>query len=179
MSGIISRTKYDNDYQNEFLNQQTNEGNYRINNNYSENDVKCYSSFGPRQNRNNSNTEIFSYNNSDRKDVENNLKNLDMPLSRSMKNKTLNEKNQLLNDILKSKELKVFNECNDLLDINDTRLNNDIRELKSVNIDRYGYPIINPLSYVFNGIPNTEQINNERNGVNSRLKAKDNYKLNK
>ena len=45
MSGIVSRTKFDNDYYNEFVNQQTNEGNYRLNTNYSENNNKCHSWF--------------------------------------------------------------------------------------------------------------------------------------
>ena len=60
MSGIVSRTKFDNDFYNEFVNQQTNEGNYRLDVNYSENNNKCHSVFGPRQNNHNSNTEISS-----------------------------------------------------------------------------------------------------------------------
>lgn len=179
MSGIISRTKYDNDYFNEFVNQQTNEGNYRINNIYGENNNRCYSLFGPRQNNNNANSEISSYNVSDRREIESYLKNLDMPTSRAMNYRTLNDKNDKLYNLLKTKQLNVVNECNDFLDLNNTRLDNDILELKSVNIDRYEYPIIQPSNYVFNGIPNTEQVNNDRNGVNSRLRAKDSYKLNK
>jgi len=179
MSGIVSRTKYDNEYFNEFVNQQTNEGNYRINNVYSENNNRCYSLFGPRQNNNNTNSEISSYNVSDRREIESYLRNLDMPTSRSMNYRTLNDKNDKLNDLLKSKQLNTFNECNNFLDINNTRLDNDLRDFKSVNIDRYEYPIIQPLNYVFNGFSNTEQVNNDRNGVNSRLRAKDSYKLNK
>ena len=179
MSGIISRTKYDNDYNVEFVNQQTNEGNYRLDNNYCDNNNKCHSLFGPRQNKNNSNTEISSYNIIDRKEIENYLKNLDMPTSRSMNYRTLNDKNNKLSEFIKSKQLNIYNECNDLLNINDTRLDKDIRDFKSVNINRFEYPIIDPLNFVFNGIPKTEQIDNDRNGINSRLKAKDNFKMNK
>ena len=179
MSSYHSRTKYDNDFYNEFINDQKKEGNYRIDNNYSENNSKCYSLFGPRQNNNKSNTEINDYNMSDRKEIESFLKNLDMPTSRSMNNRTLNDKNNKLNEFLKNKQMNNYNECNKLLDDNNTRLNNDILELKSVNINRFEYPIINPVFQVFSGFENTEQVNNDRNGLNSRLKAKDNYKLNK
>ena len=102
-----------------------------------------------------------------------------MTTSRSMNYRTLNDKNNKMSEFIKSKQLNIYNECNDLLNINDTRLDKDIRELKSVNINRFEYPIIDPLNFVFNGIPKTEQIDNDRNGINSRLKAKDNFKMNK
>jgi hypothetical protein len=179
MSGYNSRTKFDSDFYNELINEQTQQGYYRLDPNYSENNIKCHSLFGPRQNNNRSNSEVNLYNFSDRKEIENYLKNLDMSYSRTTNMRTLDEKNNKLNELLKNKQINTFNQCDNLLDNNNTRLNNDILDLKSININRYEYPIVNPLNQVFNGISNTEQINNNRNGLNSRLEAKNNYKLNK
>lgn len=179
MSGFNTRTRYDNDFYNEFVNQQTNEGNYRLDPTYSENNLRCHSLYGPRQNNNKANTEVSSYNLLDRREVESYLRNLDMPNSRSMNFRTLNDKNNKLSEMLKNKQLNVNIQCDNYLDNNNTRLDNNILDLKSVNINRYEYPIVDPQSYVFNGIPNTEQVNNDRNGVNSRLRAKDDFKFNK
>ena len=175
MSGYNTRTKFDNDYYNEFVNQQTNIGNYRINNTFSENNNKCNSLNGPRQNNYRTNTETNSYNMVDRKNIENNLRNLDIPYSKSKMSNTLCYKNKSLKNILNNKKINEYGICDNTLEFNYTRLNNDILDNKAVNINRFEFPIIDPTLFVYNGILNTEQVGNNRNGVNSRLQAKDNF----
>lgn len=179
MSGYNSRINFDKNYYNEFVNQQTNVGEYRLNKIYAENDNKCYSLNGPRQNNYKANTEVLSYNLMDRKEIENYLRNLDVYNSKYNNSNTLANKKNKLDKLLDNKNINNYFECDKILNYNYTRLNNDILDNKSVNINRFEYPIIEPSKYVYYGVKNTDQKDNERNGINSRLKAKDNYKKNK
>jgi hypothetical protein len=174
MSGISTRTPYDSNYLNEYINQETGPGAYRINDIYSENINKCVSNLGPRQNSHLTNTEIPTINIEYRKDVENYLLNLDLPTSRSMQLNTLNEKNYKLDNFFKNKNLSI-RECNNFLNPQYTRLEQNVLDNRSIFINRFDHPIIDPKSTVYYGVPSTEQVGNNRFGVNTRLQAKDNY----
>ncbi len=174
MSGFSCRNKYDNCYTNDFINQQTNPGSYNIEPYYAENNNKHVYYFGPRQNSHLANTESFAGNLVERKDVENYLLNLDVPNSRCVNINTIDNKNKKLQEIMNKIKVDVKDDDNKMNDVY-TRLNNNILDNRSVYINRYGFPIVEPSLTIFYGFENTKQVNNNRFGVNTRLMAKDSY----
>ena len=172
MSGIFTKQKYDNCYTDEFYVQEVNPGRYRIDKNFAESEYKCSSTFGPRQNSRNANSETPAGNLHERKDIENYLLNLDIPDSRCMNLNTLLEKNQRLYNLTKNKKCEVES-CEKILDFNYTRLDEPVLNLRSVYINRFGYPIVDPMSTLYYGMEGTEQCGNSRFGVNTQLAAKD------
>ncbi len=177
MAGIFTRPTFDDVYSNEFIKQQVNPGSYQIDPIYSESNNKCTSRFGPRQNSRLANSEIATGDIGYRKDIENYLLNLDLPLSRNMTLNSLDDKNTKLRQINEKQNFQV-NYCNDYLDQQYTRLdlNGSVLDLRSVNINRFDYPLIDPQRTVYYGFENTDQMYNSRQGVNSRLQAKDSYR---
>lgn len=173
MVGIFNKKIYDEKYNEEFIKQQTKPGLYVLDKNYTESNNKCVSNFGPRQNKNRSNTEIPYNDIKVRSEIENYLHNLDIPDSRCISLHSLEEKNKRLEEFIKKNKPKKNIECSTFLDEIYSRLDKPVLDSRSKNFNRYEFPIINPSYTTYYGISNTEQINNNRFGVNSRLQAKD------
>ena len=175
MSGVFNRTRYDVSYFPEFIDQETGPGVYEISELAGERPDKCVSNFGPRSNSIRGNGEIPSGDLLDRKEIENYLLNLDIPNSRTLSLNTLQEKNKRLKEYSKNHKHTVDN-CSDFLDPRYSRLDMTVLNLKSKYINRYDFPILNPLNSVYYGIPTTSQTGNSRHGLSSRTDEKDKYR---
>lgn len=195
MAGIYSRKIYDECYDTEFINQQVNPGKYRTFNDFAENKNYCLSLGELRANKHISTGELGKYNNTElnkdfdefilnnnsyKKEIESQLLNLDIPNSKCLKNNTLVEKNNKLAILSDKFNLNnKFNICDN--NINYSRLDIPINSLRSVFINRYDFPIIEPNEFVYYGYKgksdvnssSINQINNERFGENTTLKIKD------
>jgi hypothetical protein len=210
MAGIYSRKLYDECYNTEFINQQVNPCRYRTLDEFAENKLPCNAINGPRTNKIrgtgelgkiddvNNFTNYINSNNGFRTEIESQLYNLDIPDSRCITMNTLEEKNQRINDYIKKLNVDVkYNECNQKQDetyslleeqkldnnnYNYTRLNHPVNNLRSVFINRFNFPIIDPQEFIYNGYDgsavlvendNINQNGNERFGQNTQLRAKD------
>jgi hypothetical protein len=172
MSGIFARPHFDNCYTDEFINQQTNPGNYRLFNLYGENVNKCYSEFGPSTNMKRSTGEIPTGDISKRVEFEGYLLNLDVPNSKCIDINTMKAKNKRLNDIF-LKESYTRPLCDDKLNYNYSRNEISTNEFRSVYINRFNFPIVEPQDNIYYGINGTDQIGSNRSGVNTKLQLKD------
>lgn len=174
MAGIYSRKIYDNCYNVEFINQQVNPCKYQTYVPFAENNEKCNALNGPRANKTRATGELGI--NNDilyRTDIESLLQNLDVPDSRCITLKTMREKNERLAKIANSKQIS-HTDCKKDQDTIYSRLDIPVNNYRSVYINRFEYPIIDPKEFVYYGYDNSnEQINNQRFGVNTQLAAKD------
>jgi hypothetical protein len=168
----FSRKIYDNCYSLEFVDQQVNPCKYRTLDDFAESNNKCHALNGPRTNRNRATGELGSTNIAFRTDTESLLKNLDVPDSRCITMNTMKEKNERLSKHAKSLNV-VHTNCSKESDTIYSRLDAPVNDLRSVYINRFEFPIIPPSEFVYYGTPNTDQINNQRWGVNTQLAAKD------
>ena len=210
MAGIYSRKLYDECYNTEFINQQVNPCRYRTLDEFAENKLPCNAINGPRTNKIrgtgelgkiddvNNFTNYINSNNGFRTEIESQLYNLDIPDSRCITMNTLEEKTQRINEYIKKLNVDVkYNDCNQKQDesyslleeqkldnnnYNYTRLNHPVNNLRSVFINRFDFPIIDPQEFIYNGYDgsselvennNINQNGNERFGQNTQLRAKD------
>lgn len=106
----------------------------------------CHSTLGTRANRINTSGELTQAPIPLRADIESLLTNRNIPHNKSEDGMNLlHNKTKLLNQF----NLEPYpGQCNDFLNDRHTRLNNNILDLRSVNIDRFEYPIISPLEWV-------------------------------
>ncbi len=172
MASHFSRKIYDNCYNLEFIDQQVNPCKYRTYEPYAENKAKCHALNGPRSNKPRSTGELGNTNVAYRTDIESQLFNLDVPDSRCITMKTMKEKNERLAKIANKSKI-TYPECEKKQDFEYTRLNQPVGDLRSVYINRFGYPIIDPKEFIYWGSANTEQMGNQSWGVNTQLAAKD------
>lgn len=174
MSGIFTKNRYDNCYDVEFIEQQLNPGKWVLDKDQAENNSKCFSLNGPRANSRRGNGEIPTGDASYRHGVENFLLNLDIPNSKCIRVNSLQEKARRLNEFTKDHTFEM-KECSEIQTNNHTRLDSDILANRSLYVNRFGFPIIDPSLWVYNGMNDTNQLGNERFGINTQLKAKDLY----
>ena len=172
MASHFSRKIYDNCYNIEFINQQVNPCKYKVYEPYAENKEKCHALNGPRANKTRSTGELGDTNIGFRTEIESQLYNLDIPDSRCMNPNTIIEKSERLSKIAKSRKINYAN-CNKTQDTLYSRLDIPVNDFRSVYINRFGYPIIDPTEFVYYGAANTDQVNNQIWGVNTQLQAKD------
>jgi len=171
MSGIFSRKIYDDCYQSNRLNQGTAPGLYKVNSNQVQNS-SCVASNGMSNSRGmwygpNESAYVTSLS-----DIESHLKNLDLPDSRCLEGRTVSEKNAYANYL--SKEIKPTNAmCSRNLEPTNTRLETSVLDIKMSPQTRFDFPIRDPRSFVFFGLPGSEQVGSNRYGVNTRMQAKD------
>jgi hypothetical protein len=172
MSGYNTRKIYDNCYTVEFIDQQVNPAKYRTLDEFAEIKGKCHALNGPRANKSRSTGELGNTSLVYRTDVESQLFNLDVPDSRCITLNTMNEKNERLKRIT-DKQKTNYSVCDKNQDYKYSRLDIPVNNFRSVEINRFSYPIIDPKEFVYYGTSNTEQVGNQRFGVNTQLQAKD------
>lgn len=172
MSGIYSRKNYDDCY-NPILKKMTEGGiNHQINeekiyNNY------CINNNVPMNSRAAFMSNLDYKNVHNLVDLESHLKNLDLPLSQQIEGRTIDERNEISNTI---SEKIIKEDCRDeeFLDIN-TRLDNPPIFMRENTITRFDFPVFPHTSYLYDGFENTLQKGNNRDGINTRLMAKDSF----
>ena len=172
MSGQYTKKIYDNCYSLEFIDQQVNPCKYNTYEPYGNNKDKCNALNGPRANKTRSTGELGDSTFAHRTDIESQLFNLDVPDSRCITLQTMREKNERLAKIANSKKVK-YSECDKKNDYTYSRLDIPVNNFRSIYINRYDFPIIDPKEFTYYGISNTDQIGNERFGINTQLRAKD------
>jgi len=179
MSGIFARKIYDECYNIEFINQQVNPSKYRTYQPFGENTKKCNALNGPRANKARSTGELGNTDIVYRTNLESQLQNLDVPDSRCITLQTMQDKNDRLAKIAKSKTVN-YSICTSEQDTLYSRLDIPVNNYRSIYINRYDFPIIDPKEFVYYGYEKSnEQIGNQRFGVNTQLAAKDKvYKQN-
>jgi hypothetical protein len=174
MSGIFSRKMYDDCYQSNRLNQEISPGSYKINVDQVRNNALCVASNGTTNYRGiwYGPNEIDSI--SALSDIESHLKNLDLPDSRCLEGRTLEEKNAYANNLSKGLQ-KQMGMCSRNLEPSNTRLELSVLDVKMLPQTRFDFPIRDPRSFVYYGInmSESEQVGSNRFGVNTRLQAKD------
>jgi hypothetical protein len=176
MSGHYSKKIYDNCYSIEFIDQQVNPCKYRTYEPYAENKEKCHALNGPRSNKSRGTGELGNTNIGFRTEIESQLLNLDIPDSRCITMKTMKDKNERLEKVAKSQKVN-YTECDSKQDTFYSRLDIPVNDFRSIYINRFEYPIIDPKEFTYYGSSNTDQVDNQRWGVNTQLVAKD--KINK
>jgi len=173
MSGFNSRKIYDQCYTLEFIDQQVNPCKYRVYEPYAERIDKCHSLNGPRANKSRSTGELGNTDITFRTEIESQLQNLDVPDSRCVTLKTMKEKNERMNKVYKGRKIN-YELCGKEQDTLYSRLDIPVNNYRSIYIpNQYSFPIIDPREFVYFGAKNTEQIGNERFGINTQLRAKD------
>lgn len=106
-------------------------------------------------------------------DIESHLYNLDTPLSncyQTIDNK--NTKAQLLasgldTGVCNAEQLKTIY----------SKLDIDTTLYREATLHRFDFPIIPPTDFIYYGIEGTEQVGSNRDGVNTRLQAKDKFRM--
>ena len=177
MSGIFARQHYDDCYSNEFVHQQTNPGLYRMFELYGESPAKCYSEFGPSANAKRNTGELPTGDHVKRVELEGYLMNLDIPNSKCIDPNTMMAKNNRLKEVTKNDNYS-RNLCHDNLNYKYSRLDIPTNDLRSVYINRYDFPIVEPQNNIYYGMNGTEQTGDSRFGVNTKLKLKDSIRRN-
>lgn len=174
MSGIYSRSKYDEcDYQN-LKKISESVGAYSTSSDQVSGNRLCISGINPSNSRVGYISPNEFQNASLLTDMESHLKNIDIPLSNCMNGQVLSVRNERAKDI--AKNFMVSNVvCNDMLNPKNTRLDLPAIGLREATTSRFDFPIIPPSSWFYNGVTGTKQVGNNRFGINSRLDAKDNF----
>lgn len=159
----FSRIKYDNDSYDLKINRSIAPGDYRLFKGYNESCDKCFSYDGPKNAKSDVSTAGGATNDiewGDMADVESHLMN--------RTNILLDSNKYGLNDDYKNFPVKSINNCNSKLITEDTRFSNPIEAYRSMDLTSYHY---SPFLYVN---PQCE-IQEDRIGLNSRLKVKDSF----
>lgn len=174
MSGHYSRKRYDDCYYGETVKQSVRPLSHQLDLTQAENDDKCFHVRGPAPSRHG---ELPTKDRVFRTQVETYLRNIDMPDSRCMPNYMLAEKDRRLRAFV-SKDRLPFNQCKtEQLDYQASRLDLPVHVYRSATINRYEFPIIPPQDTVYFGITDTTQVNNDRHGINTRLRLKDTLRV--
>jgi hypothetical protein len=172
MASHFSRKIYDNCYSIEFIDQQVDPCKYKTNDIYGISKLPCHSLNGPRANKARSTGELGDSVYQDRVEIESMLFNLDVPDSKIISLNTMKEKNERLAKIAGKKKVN-YTDCDKSQDYTYSRLDIPVNNFRSVEIPRWEFPIIDPKEWVYYGYDKSEQVGNQRFGVNTQIAAKD------
>ena len=169
MSSYFGRSRYDNycTYEDAAISVKPGE---IILNTVQEPDFKCNSENGPRNTRIMNSTEL-DFNYPSAIDLENTLIGLDIPTSRNVNKYDIYNRENKIATFFNTTKKRNIEECNNFLDFNYTRLNN-YSNINELPYNRFEYPIINPIEYVYNGFNNGNTIGNNRQGMSTRIEVK-------
>ena len=172
MAGIFSRKVYDDCFIDEKTAMSVGGLYYRVFPDYGENPGKCLSNNGPRSSHRGP---VTGGDLNFRTGVENYLHNLDIPDSRCLSVRNLADKEARLQSYLKENAAAITQAkiCGSDIDISYTRQEANNADVRTFAVNRLHFPLFSNEEQVFYGIKNTEQIGSDRNGVNTRLRLKD------
>lgn len=174
MAGIYSRTKYDLCDIDNVISISTNMGKYATSDVQLATNGLCVSNIQPfKTNKGRVNTQD-TVNGAVLTDIESHLWNIDMPMSNCSEARTLPEKLKKGEDLAGG--IVGAESCGEQFNSAYTRLDMPANMYRAANFNRFDFPIIPPEHFVFQGITGTEQVGNNRDGVNTRLQAKDRFK---
>jgi hypothetical protein len=174
MAGIYSRTKYDLCDIDNVVSISTGVGNYTTSDVQIANAGLCVSNIQPFKSKAARVNALDAKNGAVLTDIESHLWNIDMPMSNCSAERTLPEKlkkgNVLTGGLLKNEA------CGEQIVSAYTKLDIPSNIYREMTTHRFDYPIIPPEHFVYTGITGTEQVDNNRSGVNTRLQAKDYFR---
>lgn len=157
MSGQYTRSKYDANLTDSSFVQSTKPG-YLVLTTAQEHQQPCISKYGPRNNRQCVSSELgVKFNESVK--IESKLKGIGNGLSRNIDIDDFLKNNDILANEYGQIEKVVPQNCSDFLSYNYTRFNPN-EKLQEKAWNRYEYPIQDPMSRYFSGIPGFTHGNN-------------------
>ena len=169
MSGYFSRSLYDECNNKESIGISTKPGQW-VFDTLQEHQEGCFSKNGPRNTRGMATSQVgIRY--TDTIDIENSLRGSDIPLSRCMGLNTLQERDEKLNKLYTAIPKQEIIACSNNMDYLYTRLEPRLNVVEQ-SFNRYGFPIIDPLEFVYNGFEQYGMDKNNREGVSTRFNAK-------
>jgi len=176
MSSYYARIKYDGCTTCEDVNISTGPSKW-VHNTDQEHDKACFSQNGPRGTR----TMASSYNDVNYPqgvDIESSLRGLDIPLSRCIDKRTLIERDIKLNKLYTDAEKRNRgHDCNpNATDLQYTRLN-PYTNITETAFNRYEFPIIDPVNWVFDGHNSGPFITNTKDPNRSGRSTRHDYKV--
>lgn len=174
MAGINSRRKFDNCDIDNIIAITMKPGKYTVSEDQLQQNPLCVNNVLPMSSRIGRVSALDQRNSGALVDIESHLHNIDVPLSHCSNNRTLPER------ITKGQELAAAVEGG-VCGIEEvrtaySRLDIPSNIYRESTTHRFDFPLISPSEFVYFGIEGTEQVGNNRNGINTRLQAKDMFK---
>lgn len=174
MAGIFSRVRYDEGDVENLKYISEGEGRYRTLYDQINNSKSCVAGV----NSSNTRSGLFGkveYNEiGNIVDLESHLKTLDMPISDVLPGNVPEDRAKKAKEIL-SKLNNTVSDCNSILDPQFSRLEIPANLYRDIPFNRFEFPLVPPETSVYEGIQGTPQIGNNRQGINTKLMAKDEY----
>lgn len=177
MAGIHSRSKYDECDIENILSISMNVGNYATSTDQLIESQACINNVLPMSTRVGRVSTLDQTNAMSLTDIESHLRNIDMPASNCSVDRTMDAKTMKANKLIEG--LSRPESCAVQMTTANTRLDIPATMYREATFNRFDFPIIPPSHFVYNGITGTEQVDNNRSGVNTRLQAKDNFRYDK
>ena len=175
MAGINSRQKFDTCDIDNILSISMNPGKYSVSQDQIAQLPMCVNNTQRINTRIGRVSALDNQNSGTLVDIESHLFNLDTPLSNCSLNRTLNDKNITGNKLVNNLELGT---CSvEQLQTIYSKLDIPSYLPREATTHRFDFPIIPPSDFTYFGIEGTEQSGNNRDGINTRLKAKDNFRF--
>lgn len=174
MAGINSRPKFDTCDIDNILAITTNPGKYTLSEDQIMATPYCINNIQKGQTRGGRVSALDNKNAPVLVDIESHLYNLDTPLSNCSTLRTIDEKNMRAQQLYNGLDLGVC--AAEQLKTSYSKLDIDSNIFRSATSHRFDFPIIPPSDFTYFGMEGTEQIGNNRDGVNTRLQAKDRFR---
>ena len=175
MAGINSRPKFDTCDIDNILAITMNAGKYTLSEDQVSQNPYCISNVQPIGTRVGRVSALDQKNSGALVDIESHLHNIDTPLSNCSLNRTMADKQR------KGEELSSGIDGGlcpaEHIQTIYSKLDIPSNTFRSATSHRFDFPIIHPAEFVFYGINGTEQVLNNRDGVNTRLQAKDRFRM--
>jgi hypothetical protein len=171
MSGINSRPRFDTCDIDNILAITVNPGKYTLSEDQISQQPFCINNTQRMSSRVGRVSALDHKNASSLVDIESHLHNLDTTLSNCSLNRTLDEKNQRAQALYNTLDMGVC--AAEQLKTIYSKLDIDSNMFREATSHRFDFPIIPPSDFTYFGIDGTEQIGNNRDGINTRLQAKD------
>ena len=175
MAGINSRPKFDTCDIDNILAITTKAGNYSVSLDQIGGIPYCPANVQPMQSRGARMSLLDTKNASTLVDIESHLQQIDTPLSNCSLLRTLDEKNQRAQELYNTLDMGVC--AAEQIKTIYSKLDIDSNIYRSMTSHRFDFPIIPPSDFTYFGIPGTDTMDNNRQGVNTRLQAKDRFRM--
>ena len=174
MAGINSRPRFDTCDIDNILNITLNPGKYALSEDQISATPFCLNNIQKTSSRSGRVSALDNRNAAVLVDIESHLQNLDTPLSNCSLNRTLDDKTQKAQQLYNGLDVGLCSA--NQLKTEYTKLDIPSNMFREATSHRFDFPIIPPSDFTYFGINGTEQVNNHRDGMNTRLQAKDRFR---